>query len=543
MFLKRSVIVICILAITSIGVFASGEVESVDHNLPDPQVEIDRSKPGWEQDTREVTFDWYINFPWYAGKWGQDIVTQYITELTGVNVNFIIPAGNPNEKLNTLIVSDSLPDLITIGWWEDIAKSLQDPKFTYNLEALAEAYDPYFFEVSKQGKRDWYRQQDGGVYGYPNASYSPEDYANEEAVFSNDTFMVRKDVYEAIGSPDMTTPEGFIAALEAAKSQFPTLDGQPIIPIGFSEFGSGSSSLREYLQRFLAVPDAKDGALNDKDLDSDYITWLKTFRLANEKGLVSRDVFSDTRQQIEEKMTQGRYFAVLYPYIDAIVPLSTRYNDDPNSSYIAVAGPKNSKGSEHELSGPGISGWTLTMISKKNKDPEKAIRFLSFLLSEKGIEIAFLGKQGVTWDFVNGEAKFLPKVDDLRANNRAEFDKTIGADWMLWMGMDTAYQFLKYPIPAPPSYNSHRQWTVGKVKPRFEFENIEPLGSSDLGVAQAKINGRFSETIPQLILAESDAAFDEVLADFVEFRSQNSFDELQSYRTERYRDNTKKLGL
>ncbi len=30
-------------------------------------------------------------------------------------------------------------------------------------------------------------------------------------IISNQTFLVRKDIYEAIGSPDMTTPEGFKA--------------------------------------------------------------------------------------------------------------------------------------------------------------------------------------------------------------------------------------------------------------------------------------------------------------------------------------------
>ena len=50
------------------------------------------------------------------------------------------------------------------------------------------------------------------------------------------TFLVRKDMYEALGKPDMTTPEGFLGALRAAKAKFGTVNGQPLIPVGFQEF-------------------------------------------------------------------------------------------------------------------------------------------------------------------------------------------------------------------------------------------------------------------------------------------------------------------
>lgn len=536
---------LCLVFLIMVALFAScakKEEKKSASSLPEPKVTIDATRPGWEQDDREVSFDWYINFPWYTGKWGQDLVTQYITELTGVSVNFIIPAGNANEKLNTFIISGELPDLITIGWWEDTAKKLQEPRFTYNLEELAEFYDPYFFKVAKSGKLNWYRKEDGGVYGYPNASYSPEDYKNTDAITSNETFMVRKDIYEALGRPDMTTPEGFLNALKEAKKRFARVDGQPLIPIGFAEFGTSTGTLQAYLQNFLAVPTKQGDSVYDRDNDPEYIRWLKVFREANELGLISRDVFSDTRRQIEEKITQGRYFAMLYPYIDAIWPLTSRYNEDPESTYIAVDGPKNSRGDQHQLSGNGISGWTLTMISRNNKDPEKAIRFLSFLLSEKGIEVAFLGKQGVSWDIIDGRAQFLPEVEKMRVEQRQEFDKKYGADWLLWMAMDTAYQSVKYPIPAPPSYNSLREWTKGKVVPRFELENIDPLGSSELGIAQGKISTKFAESIPRLILAESEEEFDSLLQEFTDFRDANSFKEIQEFRTQKFLENKQKLA-
>ncbi|MDN5303122.1 MAG: putative aldouronate transport system substrate-binding protein, partial [Fusobacteriaceae bacterium] len=78
------------------------------------KVQIDPNKPGWQQDDSQVTYDWYINYSWFGGKWGEDYVTKEITEKTGVSINYVVPAGNGTEKLNTMIASGTLPDLITL---------------------------------------------------------------------------------------------------------------------------------------------------------------------------------------------------------------------------------------------------------------------------------------------------------------------------------------------------------------------------------------------------------------------------------------------
>lgn len=93
---------------------------ATDAATPAPAASAD--EPGWKSDTSPITFDWYLNFAWFPNKWGVDPTSQYVTKKTGVNLNFIVPAGNENEKLNTLIASGKLPDFITLGFWEDAIK-------------------------------------------------------------------------------------------------------------------------------------------------------------------------------------------------------------------------------------------------------------------------------------------------------------------------------------------------------------------------------------------------------------------------------------
>lgn len=506
------------------------------------QAALNADEPGWKLDTKPITFDWYLNFSWFPNKWGVDPTSQYITKKTGVNINFIVPAGNENEKLNTMMASGKLPDFITLGWYEDAVKKMIEGGMVLPLNKLADEYDPYFFKVADPDKLNWYTQPDGNVYGYPNASSSPSDYEKYGKNFtSTQTFLVRKDMYEAIGKPDMRTPEGFLNALKAAKEKFPEVNGQPLIPFGVHEFkDTGNDSFEWYIQNFLAIPSMKDGKLYDRSTDLEYIKWLKTFRQANEMGLLAKDIFIDKRTQMEEKIAQGRYFAMLYQRSDMANQNIARYQTDPNSVYIAVDGPANSNMDQPKLGGPSIAGWTVTLISKHVKDKERAIKFLSYLISEEGNKDLFLGEKGVTYDTIDGKDQFKPEALDMLNKDRSAFDKKYGASYTFWMLMDTNMNLKWNPPSAEPS-KQIEDWTKGKVSSLSEFDNINPTGTSEEGIAGLKIAQQWGKTLPKLLLSKNEQEFDKIWSEYQQFRKANGLEKVQAYQQKAYEENLKKL--
>jgi putative aldouronate transport system substrate-binding protein len=501
------------------------------------------AEPGWKEDTSPITFDWYINFSWFATKW-DDPTAKYVTEKTGVNINYIVPAGNEAEALNTMLASGSVPDLITLGWWEDAVKKMIEGDMVLPLNELADKYDMYFYKVADAQKLSWYKQADGNVYGYPNASSSPKDFEKyADLKPSNQTFMVRKDIYEAIGSPDMRTPEGFLAALKAAKEKFPEVNGQPIIPLGLHEFSdTGNYSLEGYLQNFLAIPFEKDGQLYDRRTDADYIKWLKTFRTANEQGLLSKDIFVDKRAQMEEKIAQGRYFAMIYQRSDCAAQLQALYAASPDKRYIAVDGPANSNLDAPKLAGDGLAGWTVTLISKDNKDPERAIKFLSYLISEEGNKDLFLGKKGQSYDTIDGKDQFTPEALKVLQSDRAKFDKEYGSSFTHWMLMDTNMQLQWAPPSAEPS-KQLEDWTKGKTVSYALYDGIDPTGTSEEGVAASTIAQEWGKTLPKLINAKTEAEFDQVFEAYKAKRVELGHDKVEAFRKAALETNKKKLGM
>ena len=507
-------------------------------------IELSADEPGWQRNSDDkVDLQWYINFSWFTTPWGEDITSQKITEETGINVEFIVPAGNEAEKLNTMIASDTLPDILTLGWWEGQIAEMIDSDMVYALNELADQYDPYFFKVADEARLDWYKQEDGNVYGYPNSSYTPSDYEKYDNIASNNTFLVRKDIYEAIGSPDMSTPEGFLAALKKAQEMFPEVNGQPLIPIGFDEFTeTGNFSLEKYLQDFLAVPYEKDGKLYDRTTDPDYIEWLKVFNEISREGLLANDVFVDKRSQMEEKMAQGRYFAMLYQRTDIATQQKILYNNDPNSIYIAIDGPKNANGDDHTLPGGGIQGWTITMISKNCERPDRAIEFMSYLMSEHGQKMVLLGPEGETYDMVDGKPVVKPEVNELLQTDRVAYDRKYGGSDTFWMFQDLAMQ-AQWAEGAKEPLKQLEEWTYPYTKFLSQYDGLTPAIGSEEEIIDLKVGRLWGETLPKLLLAQSEAEFDEIFNKFVADRDALGFDKLLAVKQTIMEKNKAKLGL
>jgi putative aldouronate transport system substrate-binding protein len=504
--------------------------------------------PGWKLNKdKPITFDWYINFSWFTRQWGDSAVSKYITDKTGVNVRFIVPAGNEAEKLNSMIAGDTLPDLITLGWWEGQVNMMTDAGLVLPLDELAKQYDPIFVKTANPEKLGWYRQADGHVYGYPNASYTPKDYVTYKGkLTSNETFLVRKDMYEALGKPDMTTPEGFLKALRAAKAKFGTVNGQPLIPLGLQEFTElGNASLEKYLQNFLAIPSEKDGKFVERRLgndDPEFVRWLKCFRQASQEGLLSTDVFVDKRAQMEEKIAQGRYFCMLYQNWDMQAPQNALYQKDPNSIYIAVPGPKNSKGADPTLGGGGISGWTITLISKNCKDKARAIQFLTYLISEEGQMDTCFGVPNVTYTMKNGIPTLTPDVEKADKTDKNLQETKYGVQYTYWMLMDTAWQ-TQWGLTFAPSLAQPQLWTRPYVHSFAAYDNVIVSAGSDEELIFSEIQRRWGKDLPLLLRAKSDAEFDKIWADFQAFKTKAGYSKLQAKQTELMKVNKAKLGM
>ena len=527
------VVAILMLAITactkSVEIESTPPIDTQQSETPPSESTLNPDEAAWKLDTSPVDLTWFVGASWYGHSWGESLTSKYVTEKTGVNVKLEVPSGEANEQMTLMMTSGKLPDLITMGSWENAVKKLWEGDHVYALNELAEQYDPYFFKVAGDGTLKWYRQDNGNTYGVPNDSYSPNLMHETGMTAANQTFLVRKDLYEEMGSPDLTTPEGFLNALQLLKDQYPKYKDQPISPL-FAQ-GNVPYGMSEYLQNLLAVPFEQDGKVYDRITDPDYITWLKTFRTAYERGLINVDFLVDSDTQIEEKTNNARYFMMIREWtgMSAVNPMLAA-SANPDSYYMAVDGPQNSKGDNAKLFPGNMDGWMVTMISKSNKNPERTIRFLTYLASEEGQRDLFLGKEGETWEMVDGKPQLKAEMVQLLATDIEKMEKEYGIMDTYWM------------VRNPVIINQWRPEQAPVIKQMEDFANgradidsgiykgLDPQGDSDVAVAWARISQNWEEVLPELITAKDEAAFDKIFDNFLARRVNYGFDDVMEYR-------------
>ncbi|OUN24982.1 extracellular solute-binding protein [Blautia sp. An81] len=489
-----------------------------------------------------VTLDWYINFSWFATEWGESLVSQEITKKTGVDINFVVPKGNESEKIRSMIESDTLPDMITVGWWGPEGQEMISKGQVYALNILAEKYDSAFFSEANEDTVEWYTRKDGNIYGYPNYSYTYQDYTENSEVPSNQNFLVRKDIYEAIGSPDMTTPEGFEEAVKKAAEMFPVVDGKSLIPVGADEFTDrGNNSFDVYLQNFLAVPYEKDGKYYDRNTDPEYIRWLKVFRKLGEEGYLKNDIFVDKRSQLEEKIRDGRYFCLLYQSTDIEDQEKVIFKEDPERIYIAVDGPKNSRGDDPVLPVRGINGWTVTYISKNCEHPEKALEMMTYMLSEEGQKTLYYGVEGAMYQVRDGEIITKPEILELLNTDRKKYDELYGAADAYWMLKDSVAE-IQWRGNEFSCVNDMKKWTYPYTAYTGQYDMNFGEDSRSLAIYNQLLQ-LWSKYLPKLLLAKSEEEFDIILEKYCAERENKGYEEFCRSAERVFQSNKERLGI
>ncbi len=496
---------------------------------------LDENTPAWKLDTKENTkLTWYVNAEWWNTDWGNDVVTKKIKDDLKLDVEFLV---GDDTKLNTFFAGGDMPDIITV-FDSNSSVAQKADTWAYALQDLADNYDPYFYKVASDQTLSWFSMDDGKTYGYPDYSNTQEDYDGGD-IFAKTAFVIRNDVYEALGKPSMGTQEEFLNVLGEIKEKYPDL-----IPLGFNNFETdGTSSLGDVLQDFLGVPIANDdNTFYDRNMDEDYLSWIKTLNEAYRDGYISDDSFTDDNTAWQEKESIGKYACIM---MDGTVQqsgfLTTFATSDPDAAYIAIDGPQSTKGNAPKLNQAGISGWMITYVSKTCADPAKAIQLYTYLLDEDGQILTNYGIEGETYEInADGKYELTEAAKELRDNDNDRFKKEMRLGEFIPFGHDR-YKALSDDA-YPDAVKQMQEWGVGKLYPHFILENTDPDTGSNEARAYSAIKTNWATTLVGMIRANDDAEFDSILEAHKQFRADNDWDAIVKERNEKMQKNAEKLN-
>ncbi|MGO1677863.1 MAG: sugar ABC transporter substrate-binding protein [Ruoffia tabacinasalis] len=511
--------------------------EEIVADSAEDRYELDATTPAWQLDTKEEVTEltWYVNADWWNDSWGEDIVTKKMEEDLNIKVNFI---KGDDTNLNTMFSGEDVADIVTVfDSNSQVAK--QASTWAYSLDELAEKYDPYWNEVAAEDTLNWFQLEDGNTYGYPNYSNTAADYESG-MIPANTNFLIRKDVYEAMGEPDFGTPEEFIASMEQMSEEYPDL-----IPLGFNDLGEGTGSLGDVFQDFLGVDLVnEDGSFKNRNLDEEYLGWLRTLRQVHSDGNISDDSFSDDGTAFDEKVKSGQYGTIMISGIAQLSgALQTWLAANPGAEYIAIDGPQHSEGNDPKLNQSGITGWMINYISKTTEDPAKVMQVFTYLQSEYGGILTSFGVEGETFEYdEEGKIVLLPEIQEIKDNDSERYKTEYRLSEFIFFGHDK-YQALGSDSMQTPALIQPREWGEGLLYPHFVLENIDAEPGTQEARNLSAINTNWNTTLVSLIRSSSDDEFDSILANYEAFLDENGWDGIVDIRNEKMNLNRKKLGL
>jgi putative aldouronate transport system substrate-binding protein len=243
---------------------------------------------------------------------------------------------------------------------------------------------------------------------------------------------------------------------------------------------------------------------------------------------------------MKEKLAQGKYFAYMHSNTKGLNEFMSDNNKrDASQGYIAIDGPKNSKGDKSTFTGGSIGGWTNTFITKKTEEPQKAMELITYLTSKYGNMVTTFGIEGETYDLVDGKVKYSKETEDLKNSDIAKFDKTVGLG-SYWFTTDSAYTLSMGEEPAT-SIRQMVDWASDKMEPRFEIEDIDPTPGTSLARNLTTINTNRVQAIVKVFEAKTEKEGKEIWDAFLTSRDNDNFEAITKERNKNMEENINRL--
>ncbi|GIP07034.1 hypothetical protein J28TS4_54410 [Paenibacillus lautus] len=478
-------------------------------------------------------------------KWESTPIGKYLSEEKQVKINMIAAAGAHTQKLSAMMASDDLPDMI---WTDRNHPDMERLRKEGKLVAYDDYLDKYPNLKTWMGDLNMLRSDDGKLYMFPNW-YSSNPYGNAG-------YVVNKKIYKELGEPPLETTDDLYNYLVKVKEKY----GSEIVPfephraqerqglgVLYTAFGEGAS-YTNLNASLLAVP--KDGKLTPLLTDPVFREAQKYIAKLYREKLISQDAFSQTEDQILEKVMTGRVavFAGASPTTMAGEAQPELTKNDPDSGYFMIW-PIHKPGLDKNKIYPGTYtsfGWNAAYITTAAEDPEAIFAFLDWYTGPEGMNIQYFGPEGKNWDGFDEEGKpnFTENYDPAEVAEIQSKNEPV-----MFVGntsyIDPAkYKYMeKLPFEEQDWRTRYQQTITWPTQLNVtEFANLNPAPDSDEGIIKTSVDELFLEIYAKSVMAKSDEEVDKVLDQGHKDLMDLGYDQLLEWRTAKWQENVAKLN-
>ncbi|WP_334073655.1 extracellular solute-binding protein [Paenibacillus sp. A14] len=500
----------------------------------------------YELGKEPLEFTLFGNYDWYTmPKWGADKATAWIQENKKVTVTEVPNGGNNVQKMNTMIASGELPDVI---WGERGAEveRLREAGMLVPLDDYIDKY-PNLKKWLDPKALNMLRSPDGKIYQFPNW------YTNRPN--GNAGWVVNKKIYDELGKPKLETTDDLYAFLKKVKEKYPDVtpletdlasEGHGLDQI-YSAFKENNFSFT----RYFAVPDGDKmtSIYKDEPFRESVVYAAKLFR----EKLMTQDAMTQTRDQVQEKLMNGKVavYVSTNPTVYAMQAHAELTKKDPNGGYFMIW-PIHKEGLDKNKIYPGTYnklGWNAAVITTSAKNPEAIFAFLDWYTGPEGMRLQMWGVEGEYWDGLEADGETPKFTEKYTKEKEALAEHQTKMDPLMWVGNTVYVDDIKGKYEATLSENE-RNWstywqyaiTWKTQGDATEFINLFPMPDSEEGISFQRANDIWLKVRAQTLYAKTDEEALEMLDKAHEDTMAAGFQKVLDYYAVRWKENLKQIN-
>ena len=443
-------------------------------------------EPGqvWEAPTGSVTYDLVHEYDdvkeysflmaWNGGAgqfpigFNDGPITKAIEERTGVRLNVETIVSSEREKLATVFMSGTIPDMTNAPHWStnpggegELIKEAAVNGQLLNLVGLYEDF-PNVVRSMTVGVSDVYVERDlehpdynGGRFVIPTQTPRTNDDVTNWAY----NVWVRGDILQDLGytQEQINNPDTLYEFLKAVQEGgFTDVNGQPVIPAGSWHNGwSYDTMLGSFNDRSMTGWHLDEDGKVKNDMFGDWQEDRLLFmRKLNAEMLFDQESFTQSDSLAREKAATGRVAMLTghFPHQNDFFAAEL-YPTNPEMRYVPVGPMENWEGKTPiGYTREGRTGSPVLFFNANVDEPERVLNFVDFINSDEGLLLSLYGIEGEHYSWVDGVPALTDAWKETQATDANSFylqgygigPNVIGADPTKGWGWDAKYEDENY---------------------------------------------------------------------------------------------------
>ncbi len=480
----------------------------------------------------------------------ESTIGKVIKDKFNIVFEFIPYAGDWAEKQNLMLASGDYLELMSVEWDDNVKKYI-NAGAVLPLDDLIEEYGPDFKDRYKDIMPIWRAvSDDGKLYKFESGTF------NDMGKGPGLDMLVRTDILEAFGWPELKTDEEYLDFVAKALAKFPETNGNKTIgmvaplaeswgiaALPYILFSKGKYT--EYAGNKVGIWDNEKGKYTDYVKNPYSKQSVYFFNKAYRLGVLDRECFTTYCAQVDEKLNVGRPVTAFYQtWTRDSANANLKEQGHPEMQYITMPIMLQEQWDNKDKRMIGVlpnNAFNSKLITKNAKHPERIMQLINWVATEEGQITLGWGIEGVHYKIVDGLRVL---TDDFLAKY-LEDPKILGIEGLEqfhFLGVTLAVDSNKQPYTMRYSQSFRNATTDQRL-----FEAYENLGWEsesdpwkgryleperiDVGLIQNSANipqdypdeQRLEERITQLrvdytaklITAESDEEFEAIWDEFI----------------------------